>query len=317
MRNGNEKNNMRIRKTAICVAAACAALAAAVPVCAKTVKTSDGVLSFEFEDGDDWKEVVKDGFAASYEFGGCAIDARIYAGGDELPTVSAPEGTDEFLCMNVLSSKEETLVVVGRARDEEDVETVRKAVASAELLKKGTAGRKSASGDGIWLDGEKPEDETEAAVEPAILYGTAERLAVRRGPSTSYEAIGDVYAGDAVRIIEPGSKNNGWAKIAVGNVEGYAYAAYLSENPPAVRNEGGAAVQTESAQVQTETSAPAKIEWTGHGMMLYAPDGSAVNVQENVNGGWYSEDGAKFSASGDGSWRSGGTSYTETPPVQE
>ena len=300
----------------MCAAVACAALfAAAVPASAKTVKTSDGVLSFEFEDGDEWKEIVKDGVAASYEFGGCAVEAKIYAEDDELPAITGPEGTDEFLCMNVLSSKGETLVVVGRARDEEDAETVRKAVQSAELLKNGTAKRKTESGDGIWLDGEKPEEETEAPFEPVILYGTADMLAVRQGPSTSYAVIGDVYAGDAVRVLEPGSKNNGWAKIAFGNAEGYAYAAYLSENPPAVRRESETAAQETSAQ--PETSAPAKIEWTGHGVILYAPDGSGVYVQEKVGGGWYSADGTRFSASGNGMWSSGGTSYTETPPSQE
>ncbi|MEC1377420.1 N-acetylmuramoyl-L-alanine amidase [Heyndrickxia oleronia] len=65
-----------------------------------------------------------------------------------------------------------------------------------------------------------------------VKYVNATSLNVRKGPDTSYAAIGYLKSGDKVTVY---SIANNWAYITNGSLTGYVSATYLSDAPPVVQ----------------------------------------------------------------------------------
>lgn len=121
---------------------------------------------------------------------------------------------------------------------------------------------------------------TDASVAFVVTDSPGERLNLRTGPDGKYDAVGKYYAGVQVELL--GEYDNGFARIRIGDTEGWADEKYLSlvstasEMPQCVvSNNGGT-----GANLRTK---PSKI--FGKVKTLY-PNGTPVQVMGLTDDGW-------------------------------
>lgn len=121
---------------------------------------------------------------------------------------------------------------------------------------------------------------TDASVAFVVTDSPGERLNLRKGPDSKYDAVGKYYAGVQVELL--GEYDNGFARIRIGDTEGWAAEKYLSFDSPAsempqcvVSNKGGTGANLRAK--------PSKI--FGKVKTLY-PNGTPVQVMGVTDDGW-------------------------------
>lgn len=298
-------------------------VAAAIPVSAKTVRIDGGAMSIELDDEIGYEEIVKEDTLASYSYGEGEIDVLRFGADEELPPTKKAVAPEEYACQSVVSTPDETYVVVGATRDADEADELKKAVDSAKVLKRGAKQEKETEteDDGIVfgtkeetlvqfkkVDDAGNESERIERIKNPQTYRTMyvvpeiDLLNVRKGPSSSTAQVGTLARNQQVIVKETIAEGagKGWCRIAIENGDdAYVYGGYLTTKVPTADDlkERPYVPQTERETV--------KIDRTGESVMVYDSNGYSYVLSEGTNGRWYDDDdGTWYEEIGGNRWKS-------------
>lgn len=211
----------------------------------KTFVTEDGVMSITVpNDGDDWKVVDDPAVWFAIADGTDAIMAMHYANDDQVPERALAADNFKEVYEVFYSTENEVFVISGTVQDVNDMDAVRDAVNSFEILKYNAPLPEIASLDVYSINAA---DET--------LYCTApDGVNIRQSYTTNSPALGLAKKGDSVHVtghVFDNDEDTGWLQIDYNGQNAYVWGEFFSAEAPAVET---------TTSAENETAAPATDE---------------------------------------------------------
>lgn len=221
---------------------------AAVTEPAPIYQTEDGVLSIEAPDYN-WQIVNDPNYWFVISDGGNTITISHYSNGEALPSPVVAGNEAAAVYQAYVSTKNEVFVIKGSAIEQEDLETVMRAIGTIKVLKYDT---KTA------ISTEAKADASQFGLREIneTYYSTSDHLNVRIGCSTNDTSIGHLTAGEAVTVIGAVTKDGkdfGWYQIKYNGTTAYVSAEYLTKTAP------GSETKTDSFTVYAKDGTAAEI----------------------------------------------------------
>ena len=275
-----------IRKTAVAVLVATAALCFAVPAAAETFTSSDGILSIDLPN-ENWKQIEDPAKWITLSDGGNVITIDHFSNGEKLPDISVADEHYVNVYQAVFSTQNEVFIITGSVVDAAIIPEIASSIISAKVLKYDT---KQAVGK------ENTINISEFSVVPVdkTMYVTAEWLNVRRGCSVDDLVIGGLTNGTAVTVLGSVQRNGadlGWYQVAYENGTGYVSSEFLSDTAPASKEETGSDSSASSTSSDTTYSGAVKT--------VYNEYGEAYTLYEGTDGYWRDKSGTAYTVRSD------------------
>ena len=272
--------------------------AMAVPVCAETITTEDGVLSVETP-SEGWKQMADPNYWFVLSDGKNTITVDHLSNGEKLPAVDVAGSGYDAVYQAFVSTKNEVFIVKGLAATQEDLAAMMQTIGTIKVLKYDTKTAIS--------------KETEAAASQfgltpinATYYVTTDELNVRNGCSTDEAILGVLTYGAQVTVNGSVTKDGadfGWYQIQYNGAVAYVSAGFLSQTQPAAKASGKSETKADANASSSNSTGKTAV---GAGLDVYRADGSYAGYLVPYSDGQYYIDGnIPFSSNGDGSFFGG------------
>ncbi|MBR2528113.1 MAG: SH3 domain-containing protein [Blautia sp.] len=277
---------MKIRHALLSLAIGAAFFA--LPVCAETITTADGILSIETPDSS-WRQITDPNYWISLTDGANIISIAHCSNGASLPSVEVANSSYNGVFHAFLSTRNEVFIIKGEAARVEDMQKIMTAIGSVRILQYNTLTALSTSSassmDSIGL---RPVGST--------YYVDADLLVVRTGCSTDDRELGTLSYGDSVYVVSAVTKDGadfGWYQIEYNEGVAYTSSAFLVPEPPAgTENDSGS--QDSQPKISTEGLPSFTLNLGG--------GAGTVTIYQNANGIWTDDTGLPFFNNDNGTW---------------